>query len=182
MANLVSTTITGNLTASGNVTATAFSGDGSALTGISGGKVGQVVQTYKTDTFSTSSSSFVDVTGVSVTITPSATNSKILILLTCVTSQSVTGWNMDVQLLRDATVVGSSTGATTDNLFTGALYAGNAYVETLAANYLDSPSTTSSITYKLQAKVGANTGYFGRRGDGTSDGYPTSLTAMEILA
>jgi hypothetical protein len=37
MANLVSTTVTGNLTATGNVTATAFSGDGSALTGISSG-------------------------------------------------------------------------------------------------------------------------------------------------
>lgn len=47
------------------------------------GAVLQVVQTVKTDTFSTTSpaeTAFVDVTGFSVTITPSATSSKILIL------------------------------------------------------------------------------------------------------
>ena len=50
---------------------------------ITAGKILQVVQTVKTDTFSTSSpaeTAFVDVTGFSVTITPSATSSKILIL------------------------------------------------------------------------------------------------------
>ena len=44
------------------------------------GKILQVVSTFKNDTFSTTSSSYVDVTGLSVAITPSATSSKILIL------------------------------------------------------------------------------------------------------
>ena len=41
------------------------------------GKVGQVVQTTKTDIFSSTSTSFTDVTGVTANITPSATSSKI---------------------------------------------------------------------------------------------------------
>ena len=45
-----------------------------------GGKVLQVVSVAKTDTFSTTSNSFVDVTGLTLNITPSATSSKILVL------------------------------------------------------------------------------------------------------
>ena len=151
--------------------------------GLGLGKIGQVIQTYKTDTFSTSSGSFVDVTGLSVSITPSATTSKILISLTAIIAQGTTGWNVYTQLLRDSTVVGSSTGGTSTQNFAGALFAGTAYVETIAVNYLDSPSSTSAITYKIQAKTGGSkTGYFGRRGDSTSDGFPSSLTAMEVLA
>jgi hypothetical protein len=46
---------------------------------IATGKVLQVVQTTKTDTFTTTSTSFTDVTGLSVSITPSSASSKILI-------------------------------------------------------------------------------------------------------
>ena len=46
-----------------------------------GGKILQVLQTVKTDTFTTTSTSFVDVTGLSVSITPATTSSKILILV-----------------------------------------------------------------------------------------------------
>jgi predicted membrane protein len=143
-------------------------------------KIAQVVQTYKTDAFSTTSTSYVDVTGVSVAITPSATSSKILIQFTGTANQSVAGWNLYTQLLRGSTVVGSGVGSS-NSVFAGALFAGNAYVENLTGIYLDSPSTTSETTYKLQAKVGANTGYFGRRGDSSADVWPTSITAMEIL-
>ena len=56
-------------------------GDGTILTTNSSvGKILQVVSTVKTDVFTTSSQSLVDITGLSVTITPSATSSKILVL------------------------------------------------------------------------------------------------------
>ena len=47
-----------------------------------GGKVLQVVQTTKTDRFTTSSSSLVDITGFSVNITPSSSSNKILVMFT----------------------------------------------------------------------------------------------------
>ena len=62
-----STTISGNATCSGTAT------------GFGGGKILQVVPVYKGDRFTTGSTSFVDVTGLSVTITPTAANSTILL-------------------------------------------------------------------------------------------------------
>lgn len=61
--------------------------DLSAVTGVlpgsalPAGATKQVVQTVKTDTFSTTSLTHVDVTGLSVTITPSSTSSKILVIV-----------------------------------------------------------------------------------------------------
>ena len=43
------------------------------------GNILQVVSTTKTDTFSTTSTSYVDITGLSVSITPTSTSSKIFI-------------------------------------------------------------------------------------------------------
>ena len=55
-------------------------GSGATATGFGGGKVLQVVQTYKTDTASTTSTSFTDVSGFSANITPASTSNKILVL------------------------------------------------------------------------------------------------------
>ena len=52
-----------------------------AGTKLSAGAVLQVVSTAKTDTFSSSTGSYIDITGLSVSITPSSTSNKILILL-----------------------------------------------------------------------------------------------------
>ena len=51
--------------------------------GLPAGSVLQVVQDVKLDTFTTSSTSFTDVTGLSVDITPSSTSSKVLVLVHC---------------------------------------------------------------------------------------------------
>ena len=52
--------------------------DGSGVITSSKFKIGQVVSTTKTDGFSTSSTSVTDVTGLSVSITPTSTSSKVL--------------------------------------------------------------------------------------------------------
>ena len=49
-------------------------------TSVTRGKVLQVIQSVKTDTFSTTGGSLEDITGLSLSITPSATSSKILLL------------------------------------------------------------------------------------------------------
>ena len=72
---------------------------GATVTGLSAGKIGQVLQTVKTDVFQTSSSSFTDVTGLSVSITPSATTSKILCICTGIYGKT-TNDNFHHQLVR----------------------------------------------------------------------------------
>ena len=70
--------------------------------GMPAGSVLQVVSTSKTDDFSSSSSSFADITGMSVAITPSSTSSKILVIVYCsIVGDDSTG----LKLLRDSTAI-----------------------------------------------------------------------------
>jgi hypothetical protein len=160
---------------------------------ITAGKVLQIVQTTKTDTFSTSSpaeTAFVDVTGFSVTITPSATSSKILIL-----------WNMMIGSSSDNVTYMKLQRGTTDILLgdssstrirmsqgQGGSYASHPWkLDCASGQYQDSPNTTSATTYKwVWASNGSATSYLNRSGrDHTStndeDGRTVStITAMEI--
>jgi|TARA_E500000318_G_scaffold30541_1_gene30321 hypothetical protein len=160
---------------------------------ITAGKILQVVQTVKTDTFSTSSpaeTAFVDVTGFSVTITPSATSSKILIL-----------WNMMIGSGADNVTYMKLKRGTTDILLGDASSTrirmsqgqGGSYnshpwkMDCASGQYEDSPNTTSATTYKwVWASNGSTSSYLNRSGrDHTSlndeDGRTVStITAMEI--
>ena len=110
-------------------------------------RVLQVVSTTKTDSFSTTSSSFVDVTGLSVSITPSATTSKVLIIASGQGSTDGSGAS-GMRLLRGATdiCIGDTAGnrARITNAATSDAFGG------WALQFLDSPSTTSATTYKIQ--------------------------------
>ena len=176
---------TGNFT--GAVTATSFSGDGSALTGVSAGKVLQVVSTNKTDTFSTTSTSFVDVTGLSVQITPSATSNKILVTGALVCSASV--HFVFARLMRDGTqvLVPDSTGNRSTANFGFSTYQASTYMNgTLPIHALDSPSSTSALTYKIQIEAASGTSYVNRtdRDTDNTGGYDmrgvSTITAIEI--
>jgi hypothetical protein len=126
-----------------------------------GGKVLQVVQaTYSTVT-TINSTSMTD-TGLSVSITPSSATSKVLVLVTqqCRyyrNASTFQGVGMD--LLRDSTVVFDMSGDT--NIETNAieLSAGNIVQRDtyITGSYLDSPATTSAITYKTQGRVAQTT-------------------------
>lgn len=115
----------------------------------SGGKVLQVVQATASTNFNTTSTTYVDVTGLSVSITPSSATSKVLILhqgnLLAETSSG--GSTASARLLRGATAI--STLTTVGNISSGNYGIG------LNFAYLDEPATTSSTTYKIQAKVDA---------------------------
>ena len=150
---------------------------GTKLTGV--GKVLQVVQTNKGDITSSSSTSYADITGMSVNITPSSVSNKILVLF----SVNISTNNQDAQLklLRDSTdIIGS--GAT--NNATSFVRTANADTLIPAVTmYLDSPSTTSAVTYKLQWKMGvAGTLYLNRRVGDASFGAISNITVMEIAA
>lgn len=140
----------------------------------------QANSTSITTPFSTSSTSFVDVTGLSVSITPKATTSKILVMVSGVAATSTTGLTARINLNRDSTAIGQSTGGTSNQSAT--IYTNSAAIsDGFAISYLDSPASTSAITYKVQlAAGGAVTAYLGRYGTGATSPSITTITVMEI--
>ena len=164
------------LDSSGNLPAV----DGSSLTGV--GKVLQVVHANSTSKITASTQTWT--TAVSASITPSSTSSKILILGTVTLSQ--TGGNvLGTRFLRNSTVVGSLTGQAQ---YLSTSNSGSWWLKSLSNNYLDSPNTTSSITYYAQgfghegtlninSSNGDNMSYTTGDSDGTSN-----ITLIEIGA
>lgn len=122
----------------------------------SGGKVLQVVSTTKTDTFTTTSTSFTDITGLSASITPSSASSKILVLANVsYSNQTSNNYASTVRLVRDSTPIGNGSGA--DNrpgaigtVTPEAATGDQERIYNASSAYLDSPSTTSATTYKIQ--------------------------------
>jgi len=153
----------------------------------SGGKIGQVVSTAKTDTTSTASASFVDVTGMTLDITPAATTSKILVMVQTYICGGQSA-NQPINLLRDSTVIGVADVAADYTMpFRQASDDQNQYrFFNLTTTFLDSPSTTSATTYKLQWKTNSATIYLNRTVDegglGTGVNACSTITAMEVLA
>jgi len=150
------------------------------------GSVLQVVQTFKSDTFSSTSTSFADITGFSVSITPTSASNKILVLV----NAKVGGDNtlgVGLRLLRDSTVIaeGDSAGSRKQGFSYSRMSSSNA-IENEAIIFLDSPSTTSSITYKLQgySDTASYSFYINRSesdSDATNNTRPSSsITVMEI--
>ena len=125
--------------------------------GVTNNRVLQVVSTTKTDTFSTTAltSSPADVTNMSVAITPTNTSSKILVLVNGVGGYQA--YQVNFRLMRNSTPIsiGDAVGSRPQTSVTSGGYVGNASYESyhyspFSICYLDSPSTTSLTTYKLQ--------------------------------
>jgi hypothetical protein len=119
-----------------------------------GGKLLQVVSTNKTDNVSTTSATYED-SGLQVIITPAATSSKIFLLITlgAVGVQTVEA-RVYFQLTggNTASYIGDA-GTGHEAAFSWTPRGGDAYgMTTIVGSYLDSPSTTSAVTYKLQWK------------------------------
>jgi hypothetical protein len=116
------------------------------------GSVLQVVSTVKTDTFGSASTSYVDVTGLSVSITPSSTSSKVFVLahVSFGGSANVTS---SFQIVRNTTAIGIGDAAGSRIRASQAFRSTNANdMYTSSMGFLDSPATTSATTYKIQAR------------------------------
>jgi hypothetical protein len=138
----------------------------------------QVLSTTKTDSFSTSSTSRVDITGLTLSITPSSTSSKILIMSNLVYNGS-TANDVYIYTMRNSTDINISTGWTNNQTF----FSQNtsAYLMTTTnILFLDSPSTTSAVTYKLQTKTQTGTVNFGRVSATSDFGSTQTFTLMEV--
>lgn len=151
---------------------------------MSSGSVLQVVSVTKTDVFTTTSSAFVDVTGLAATIAPISSNSKILV--TTAVSYGSTQDDVLLRLVRDSTVIDVGTSGSSSNGF--AQTNGNAPVKYATGfagtSYLDSPATTATVTYKVQivAMSGTSTAKINNRGNDAAYGTTSSITLMEIAA
>ena len=154
-----------------------------------GGKVLQVLQDTKTNTFSSSSLTFTDITGLTIDITPAATSSKILVMAQ-MSSWVANGYAIFFSLVRDSTEVymGDAAGSRA-RISTGTTNSDgdNRTQESSSLIYLDSPSTTSATTYKVQMRVSeSTTGYINYTTlDNDSSTFPRaacSITVMEIGA
>ena len=153
----------------------------------SAGGVIQVKSTTKTDgNFNTSSSSYVDVTGLSVSITPTRSDSKILIFA------NIHGvGNSDTQayfrFMRDSTpiCVGDAAGSRVQATLGSMYYNQQNDTKSCSQTFLDSPSTTSAVTYKIQARTQGNGTLYVNRSSGDSDSatsgrFTSTITVMEV--
>ena len=157
--------------------------------GSSGGGIIQIVSATKTDNFTSSSASYVDITGMTATITPQSTSNKILIQVNIQPScDSWGGGAVHFRLLRGSTEIGSGTDGTSVNgmsfFNTYSNNAGNTLENSvsMAMNFLDSPSTTSATTYKVQGLI-TNSGYnwYINRGSGNAQkGASSTITLIEV--
>ena len=143
-----------------------------------GGKVLQVVSAKITNEFTSTSSTYAD-TNVTLAITPSSTSSKVLVMITL---NGCISWNNDtylqVALFRDSTEIYDleATGGETDTT------AKSGY-GSVACSYLDSPSSTSAVTYLVKGASANNNSYARFNADGAnSRRAESSITLMEIGA
>lgn len=147
-----------------------------------GGKVLQVVQTTKLNTFSTNSTSFTDITDLSVSITPASASNKVLVF--AFTNGSTTGSTAMINLVRDSTAIFQPSGSPSLPSVANVTSGSSDRNVSATISFLDSPSTTSATTYKVQIKMesGTQTVYVNRRADSADHAYTSSIIAMEIGA
>ena len=158
------------------------------------GNILQVKSVTKSDTFTTTgTNSFVDVTGLSVAITPTSTSNKILVLYDL--NWGSTAGHVSCRMMRDSTPikVGDAAGSNRPRATGQSYFAGNDQYDIVlqAGTFLDSPNSTSSVTYKWQVGTPASTGYtiyVNRQGaeDNGDQLYngrvASSITVMEVAA
>lgn len=158
-----------------------------------GGKILQVVSAFSNTHLSSSSTSYVDLSGVTATITPASSSNKIFIMCSIALSKE-NNHSFLGRIVRDGSAISGAGGAKitgNNNQENGVwwnirstLYSANP----ATVHYLDSPSTTSAVTYKAQGKTtGSSHGFsLNKTGQGDNDLYNSpgfsQITLMEVAA
>jgi hypothetical protein len=164
---------------------------------LAAGTVVQVVSTTKSDasTFSSANTdTYVDISGVTVTITPTSATNKILVLYQINVSQTTTA-TIHARLMRDSSAIGIGDQVGSNRLRDSVSVrdsSGPPYVYAiynLTGNYLDSPGTTSATVYKMQGTLGVSysgTYLINKSINDADDDYSArpvcTITVMEIKA
>jgi hypothetical protein len=151
-----------------------------------------VVQAVKTDTFSTTSTTYTNVTGLSVTITPTSNTAKILIIAMINQSDWAQGSMAQIVGGNAGTFIGdaASSRVRAATYFNGGGSVADEQARIVANSYtyLDSPATTSPVTYSVQLRSGGSatgaTAYINRSHADTNAAtmarVPSSITAIEV--
>ena len=140
-----------------------------------GGKVLQVVNaTFGTATQSTTST-WNDL-GLSASITPSSTSSKILVTVHLSGCQKNNNAHLGTRILRDSTTI-----YTIDNMAMHTNNTNENAIGSVSTSYLDTPSTTSATTYKIQFRSVNNASYV-YINNSTTGGSSSNITLMEIAS
>lgn len=136
---------------------TIISGNKIANTAQPAGAVLQVVQTTKTDTWTSSSDTWTNITGLTASITPSSTSSRILVM-----SSVLVGLHWEyfahIRLARNGSVILQGDAAGSRKQVHGMIYyynqpnPGNSWIA-WPGQVVDSPATTSSLTYSVQMRI-----------------------------
>jgi len=132
-----------------------------------GGGIIKVVQSQVASSVSSTTSTYAD-TGLSASITPTSSSNKILVIVyTGHCSKTAADTQIDFKVFRDSTEI----------YFFSSLNTNSAVADTsnITIHYLDSPATTSSITYKTQLRNRDNVGTVAANLNGSSE-----ITLMEI--
>ena len=137
-----------------------------------GGKIGQVLQGTRSSTLTVGSGTYATL-GVPTSITPVATSSKVLIMVTlpCNNKSGTDAEGMNAQIYKDGSALKKFGG----NVF----YQGatDAVVQSVSYNFLDSPSTTSAVEYNVfVARAGSSDIEI------NTNATNCSITLMEVLA
>lgn len=156
---------------------TALAGSGGVL---------QVVSTTKTDTFTSTSTSYVDITGLSLSITPVSTSSRILLVANIEALEGASN-SLFLRFVRNSTPIAVGDAAGVRVQATGGIRypsSDSGGIGSVGLSFVDSPSATSATTYKIQIAVQGGTGCVNRSPDdvdNTARGrYVSTITAMEI--
>jgi hypothetical protein len=123
------------------------------------GGILQVVSTTKTDSYTSTATSFTTVTGLTASITPRSTSSKIMVMAQIASSGAANTVSPHFKVTRGGTdvFVGDAAGSRTRAVY-GGFQTADTY-GTLFSNpitFLDSPASTSSLTYQVEARIGSS--------------------------
>ena len=165
-------------------------------TAMPSGSILQVVQSFKTNTYSQTSQTYTVITGLTATITPTSATSKILFMaqIGCSSAVQVDSWAFAVG--RGGSVVTASTGDAASSRPRATAVTQTAdysaptqnFQNTIPIIFLDSPATTSSTTYSVMGRTANGTTLYINRTNSDRDTanydarWTSSITLMEVAA
>ena len=148
-----------------------------------GGKILQVLQTFKNDTASTSGNSHTAISGLTVAITPSSSSNKILYT----GSLYLAGTSAEAVFRLTRTIGGTTTNISVASVMDddedgSFLIGGSSVYRTASFEFLDSPNTTNAVTYGITWQTHSGTIYLNRTWDAGFGHGASAITVMEVAA